>query len=163
MVSKQQYLLTYCVHQISLPLFIAPFFNVNQTVVSLLLKTKSADKTNREPTKQPTGLTSSDTNNANYSSSSSSQKKTSERKPRALNFDPVNRPRRQDWKGDLVENGMLYFARRHLIETDRVLQGGNCTYVEVPPNLSIEIDSSLDLAHAEQTVLHEGLQPYLLP
>ena len=79
----------------------------------------------------------------------------------ALNFDPLNRPRRQDWKGDLVENGMLYFARRHLIERLHVLQGGRCMYVEVPTNLSIEIDSSLDLAHAEQTILHEGLQPYL--
>ena len=56
---------------------------------------------------------------------------------------------------------MLYFATRHLIESERVLQGGKCTYVEVPSNLSIEIDSSLDLAHAEQTVVHEGLQPYL--
>ena len=149
-------------------LFIASPFQSQPKILWFLycFKPKSADdKTNRAPTTklEPTGLTSSDTNNANYSKSSSSQKKISERKPRALNFDPVNRPRRQDWKGDLVENGMLYFARRHLIETERVLQGGQCTYVEVPPNLSIEIDSSLDLAHAEQTVLHEGLQPYLLP
>ena len=36
--------------------------------------------------------------------------------PRALNFNPGRRPRRQDWKGDLVENGMFYFARRSLVE-----------------------------------------------
>ena len=48
-----------------------------------------------------------------------------------------------------------------LIENERILQGGKCTYVEVPPTLSIEIDSSLDLAHAEQTVVHEGLFPFL--
>ena len=41
-----------------------------------------------------------------------------------------------------------------------VLQGGKCAYVEVPPKLSIEIDSSLDLAHAEQTLVHEGLEPF---
>ena len=81
---------------------------------------------------------------------------------KALNFDPVHRPRRQDWKGDLVENGMLYFAKRHLIENDRVLQGGKCTYIEVPSTLSIEIDSCLDLAHAEQTVVHEGLLPFII-
>ena len=34
---------------------------------------------------------------------------------RPLNFDPAKRPRRQDWLGDLVENGMFYFARRHLV------------------------------------------------
>lgn len=85
-------------------------------------------------------------------------------KPRtkALNFDPVHRPRRQDWKGDLVENGMLYFAKRDLIENEQVLQGGKCSYIEVPTTLSIEIDSSLDLAHAEQTVVHEGLLPFLI-
>ena len=87
---------------------------------------------------------------------------TTEPRTKALNFDPVHRPRRQDWKGDLVENGMLYFAKRHLIENERVLQGGKCTYIEVPSRLSIEIDSSLDLAHAEQTVLHEGLLPFLI-
>lgn len=78
---------------------------------------------------------------------------------RPLNFDPAQRPRRQDWLGDLVENGMFYFARRHLVE-DGVLQGGaQCTYVEVPKELSIEIDSTLDLAFAEQILLHEGLEP----
>ena len=44
---------------------------------------------------------------------------------------------------------------------DGVLQGGEkYTYVEVPQELSIEIDSALDLAFAEQILLHEGLEPY---
>ncbi|CAH1100456.1 unnamed protein product [Psylliodes chrysocephalus] len=33
-----------------------------------------------------------------------------------VNFNPNKRPRRQDWDGDLVENGMFYFATRQLIE-----------------------------------------------
>nr|CAI5853591.1 unnamed protein product [Callosobruchus analis] len=33
-----------------------------------------------------------------------------------LNFDPSNRPRRQEFKGELVENGMFYFSRRNLIK-----------------------------------------------
>ena len=69
----------------------------------------------------------------------------------ALNFDPAARPRRQDWKGDLVENGMFYFARRHLVEKG-VLQGGKCSYVEVPNEYSLEIDSPLDLAFAESVL-----------
>ena len=44
---------------------------------------------------------------------------------------------------------------------DGVLQGGDkYTYVEVPQELSIEIDSPLDLAFAEQILIHEGLEPY---
>lgn len=72
-----------------------------------------------------------------------------------LNFNPACRPRRQDWKGDLVENGMFYFAKRHLLESSGVFQGGKCTYIEVPPECSLEIDSPLDLAFAKQ-VLSKG-------
>ena len=79
--------------------------------------------------------------------------------PQALNFNPGQRPRRQDWKGDLVENGMFYFARRSLVESG-VLQGGKCTFVEVPSKFSLEIDSGLDLALAEQTAAYENLSPF---
>jgi CMP-N-acetylneuraminic acid synthetase len=57
----------------------------------------------------------------------------------------------QDWSGDLVENGMFYFARRKLVLESGLLQGGErCAYVEVPQELSLEIDSPLDLAFARQ-------------
>lgn len=39
-----------------------------------------------------------------------------------INFDAKNRPRRQDWNGELLEAGMFYFARRHLIEKDKLFQ-----------------------------------------
>lgn len=45
-----------------------------------------------------------------------------ENKLMSLNFDIKNRPRRQDWKGELIETGMFYFARRWLIEQDGVFQ-----------------------------------------
>ena len=41
-----------------------------------------------------------------------------------------------------------------------VLQGGKCTFVEVPPNLSLEIDTGLDLALAEQIAAYDSLEPY---
>ena len=41
-----------------------------------------------------------------------------------------------------------------------VLQGGKCTFVEVPSNLSLEIDTGLDLALAEQIAAYESLEPY---
>ncbi|VEN52617.1 unnamed protein product, partial [Callosobruchus maculatus] len=49
-----------------------------------------------------------------------------------LNFDPQKRPRRQEFKGELVENGMFYFTTRNLIEQG-VLQSSNCKIVEIPP------------------------------
>ncbi len=33
-----------------------------------------------------------------------------------LNFDIKNRPRRQDWRGELLETGMFYFTRRSLLD-----------------------------------------------
>lgn len=32
-----------------------------------------------------------------------------------LNLDPAHRPRRQDWDGELVENGSFYFTTKELI------------------------------------------------
>ncbi|XP_031636239.1 N-acylneuraminate cytidylyltransferase A isoform X2 [Contarinia nasturtii] len=40
----------------------------------------------------------------------------------AINFDPKNRPRRQDSSGELVETGMFYFMRRNLVENEGLLQ-----------------------------------------
>lgn len=39
-----------------------------------------------------------------------------------INFDRENRPRRQDWRGELIETGMFYFSRRKLIEQMGVFQ-----------------------------------------
>lgn len=41
---------------------------------------------------------------------------------KAINFNPKQRPRRQDWNGELIETGMFYFVRRHLIEEHGILQ-----------------------------------------
>lgn len=61
-----------------------------------------------------------------------------------LNFDPKNRPRRQDWNGELIENGMFYFAKRKLIQKG-YFQNKRCAVVEIPSSVSIEIDTDLDL------------------
>ncbi|XP_068242587.1 N-acylneuraminate cytidylyltransferase A isoform X3 [Palaemon carinicauda] len=65
------------------------------------------------------------------------------------NFDPSNRPRRQDWGGDLCENGMFYFTRVSLIHQG-LLQGGRCGYVEIPTEDSLEIDTPLDIIIAQE-------------
>lgn len=42
---------------------------------------------------------------------------------RAVNFDPHCRPKRQDWDGDLVENGAFYFSTAQLLRRG-LIQGG---------------------------------------
>lgn len=39
-----------------------------------------------------------------------------------FNLDPANRPRRQDWNGELCENGSFYFTTRDLIMNKGLLQ-----------------------------------------
>ncbi|XP_017060235.1 N-acylneuraminate cytidylyltransferase [Drosophila ficusphila] len=63
-------------------------------------------------------------------------------------FDLNARPRRQDWKGDIVETGMFYFSRRRLVESG-LLQNNRCSIVEIDSQDSLEIDSSHDLLMAK--------------
>lgn len=40
-----------------------------------------------------------------------------------LNFDPYTRPRRQDWMGEMIENGMFYFSMRDILVNENAFQG----------------------------------------
>ncbi|XP_043093470.1 N-acylneuraminate cytidylyltransferase A [Puntigrus tetrazona] len=72
-----------------------------------------------------------------------------------LNLNPACRPRRQDWKGELCENGSFYFATKKLIKQG-LLQGGKMKYYEMKPEHSVDIDIDLDWPVAEQRVLRFG-------
>lgn len=74
----------------------------------------------------------------------------------ALNLDPAKRPRRQDWAGELYENGSFYFAKRDLIVNGGLLQGGKISYYEMEPKYSVDIDVDIDWPVAEQRVLSYG-------
>ncbi|KAI5094163.1 N-acylneuraminate cytidylyltransferase A [Silurus meridionalis] len=69
-----------------------------------------------------------------------------------LNLNPSCRPRRQDWDGELCENGSFYFATKDLINKG-LLQGGKVAYFEMPPENSVDIDVDIDWPVAEQRVL----------
>ncbi|KAG8138432.1 putative N-acylneuraminate cytidylyltransferase-like protein [Naja naja] len=56
------------------------------------------------------------------------------------NLNPAKRPRRQDWDGELYENGSFYFAKRALIEKG-YLQGGKMAYYEMRAEHSVDIDT----------------------
>ncbi|XP_028914534.1 N-acylneuraminate cytidylyltransferase [Ornithorhynchus anatinus] len=72
-----------------------------------------------------------------------------------LNLNPAKRPRRQDWDGELYENGSFYFAKRHLIDMG-FLQGGKMAYFEMRAEHSVDIDVDIDWPIAEQRVLRYG-------
>ncbi|XP_061524754.1 N-acylneuraminate cytidylyltransferase A [Phycodurus eques] len=75
---------------------------------------------------------------------------------RALNLDTANRPRRQDWDGELCENGSFYFSTKELINEQGVLQGAKVSYYEMLPEYSVDIDVDIDWPVAEQRVLRYG-------
>ncbi|XP_073418398.1 N-acylneuraminate cytidylyltransferase [Dendrobates tinctorius] len=71
------------------------------------------------------------------------------------NLIPERRPRRQDWRGELYENGSFYFATKELIIRG-LLQGGRMAYYEMKPEHSTDIDVDLDWPIAEQRVKRYG-------
>ncbi|XP_070785790.1 N-acylneuraminate cytidylyltransferase A [Enoplosus armatus] len=73
-----------------------------------------------------------------------------------LNLDTANRPRRQDWDGELCENGSFYFTTRDLIMNEGLVQGGKVAYYEMMPEYSVDIDVDIDWPVAEQRVLRFG-------
>ncbi|XP_007578876.1 N-acylneuraminate cytidylyltransferase-like isoform X1 [Poecilia formosa] len=83
-------------------------------------------------------------------------KKGSDECTQPENLNPAKRPRRQDWNGELIENGSFYFATRDLIMKEGRLQGGRVTYFEMEPQHSVDIDVDIDWPVAEQRVLRYG-------
>ncbi|XP_059184668.1 N-acylneuraminate cytidylyltransferase A [Centropristis striata] len=73
-----------------------------------------------------------------------------------LNLDPAKRPRRQDWDGELIENGSFYFTTRDQLLNQGLLQGGKVAYYEMLPEYSVDIDVDIDWPVAEQRVLRYG-------
>uniref|UniRef100_A0A3Q2TI96 N-acylneuraminate cytidylyltransferase n=1 Tax=Fundulus heteroclitus TaxID=8078 RepID=A0A3Q2TI96_FUNHE len=74
-----------------------------------------------------------------------------------LNLSPVNKfPRRQDWDGELCENGSFYIGTRDLILKENTTQGRKVAYFEMEPEHSVDIDVDIDWPVAEERVLRFG-------
>lgn len=65
-----------------------------------------------------------------------------------INYSPVQRPRRQDWNGLLVETGAFYITslKKYSLSFCRITPP--CEFVEMEEIESIDIDSTFDLAVA---------------
>jgi N-acylneuraminate cytidylyltransferase len=62
----------------------------------------------------------------------------------AINYTPAKRPRRQDWNGELIENGAFYFTTNKLFEETQCRLGGKIALYEMPEHTLCELDSMVD-------------------
>ena len=68
----------------------------------------------------------------------------------AINYDIYNRPRRQDWRGDLVENGAFYISNVGNIKSSKNRISKNIGIYVMPEYTSVEIDAPHDWLVAEE-------------
>lgn len=66
-----------------------------------------------------------------------------------INYDPQNRPRRQDFNGIIVENGACYINSVGNILRDNCRLSGKIECYELPPETGYEIDEKHDWIIAE--------------
>ncbi|MGI9228347.1 MAG: cytidylyltransferase domain-containing protein [Gammaproteobacteria bacterium] len=72
-----------------------------------------------------------------------------------VNYDPAHRPRRQDFAGELVENGAFYFTRAAILREQKCRIGGKTGVYRMPADTALEIDEPADWAAAEYLLLQE--------
>lgn len=77
---------------------------------------------------------------------------------RALTHDPDNKPRREDWDGELYENGAMYITRADLVKKG-IRLGGKIGYYEMPAHSFGDIHTPEDWSLAEDRVLKHGYVP----
>lgn len=63
---------------------------------------------------------------------------------RALNYDPLHRPRRQDFDGTVMENGAFYFTRRDLLTGTGARLGGRTGVHVMHEDSAVELDEPVD-------------------
>jgi CMP-N-acetylneuraminic acid synthetase len=68
----------------------------------------------------------------------------------SINYDPLSRPRRQDFPGTLMENGAFYITRREILERYRCRLGGKIGIYEMDESTAVEIDEPEDWIHVER-------------
>jgi N-acylneuraminate cytidylyltransferase len=72
-----------------------------------------------------------------------------------LNYDPIMRPTRQEFKGHLIENGAFYIFSREGFLKHRCRLFGKIGWVEMDPVTYFEVDEPSDLVIVEQLLLNK--------
>lgn len=76
-----------------------------------------------------------------------------------INYDPADRPMRQEMDGWYRENGSIYAVRTDLLEREGCRLGGEIGIHEMPRQLSGEIDTPEDLERLEAIARTSGFEP----
>jgi len=71
-------------------------------------------------------------------------KATSDELVEAENYNPITRPRRQDWSGELMENGAFYVCARDALLESGCRLNGKVAHWTMPPHTAVEIDTPDD-------------------
>ncbi|MBS2210079.1 acylneuraminate cytidylyltransferase [Carboxylicivirga mesophila] len=80
----------------------------------------------------------------------------------SINYDYLNRPRRQDFDGLLIENGSIYGCSKAVFTKTKNRLGGKIQVMEMPEDTLTEIDEPTDLILIEQ-LLRKRLLTYKKP
>ncbi len=71
----------------------------------------------------------------------------------SINYDYLNRPRRQDFDGLLIENGAVYMTKKECFSKTKNRISGKIDLLKMPEDTLVEIDEPSDLIMAEQLLL----------
>lgn len=72
---------------------------------------------------------------------------------KAINYNPMQRPRRQEFKGTLMENGAFYITRREILEQYKCRLGGKIGIFEMSDLAATEIDEPDDWLRVEKDLM----------
>jgi len=75
-----------------------------------------------------------------------------------INYNPVSRPRRQDFGGMFIENGAFYLTKAEILRQHRCRLGGKIGIYAMPPQTMIEIDEPADLSTVEKILIQEKIR-----
>lgn len=73
-----------------------------------------------------------------------------------LNYNPAERPRRQEWRGTLVENGAFYITKREILRQYKCRLAGKILIHEMDEEALIEIDEPEDWHVVEELLARRG-------
>jgi CMP-N-acetylneuraminic acid synthetase len=72
-----------------------------------------------------------------------------------INYDPLHRPLRQEFRGILWETGAFYFTKRHILEKHQCRLGGKISIYEMPERAAVDIDEPEDWERAERIIARQ--------
>lgn len=78
-----------------------------------------------------------------------------------INYDPLDRPRRQDFAGIHMENGAFYFTKKAILDNYKCRLGGKIGLYEMEEDSAIEIDEPEDWILVEELLLKRDKSGFL--